>query len=588
MKIIIFDFEVFKYDTLLGALILDDDNVDIFQSWDIDEIREFYEVHKNSIWVGWNNERYDNHILNACVKGIDPKVVNDNIINNNKRYYLDIDLIYFDVMKTVGRFSLKNSEAIAGKKISESEVDFNLDRRLTNEEMRLTEEYNLNDIEQTFDNFISRKDDFTLRLRTIQEFDLPLSVLPLTDSMLGEKVFKAKRIKGIEKMVVKPVIYDNLYIKNQEVKDFFLNEDFIDGKKLKVNFSGVEHTIASGGIHGAKTKYYAPKALHLDVSGYYNLIMILYKLLPRSIPPEGAELYESMYYEQLELRGIDDVKRAVLKLLLLCVFGSTMNKYLAFYDPYHGRLITLVGQMFLVDLLEKLEGMIELVQSNTDGIIVIPLEGYTKDDIIEVVNEWQTRTGFTLRINEFEDLYQRDVNCYLYRKDGKIYTVGGDMKDYNTVNLFSNRPEPRVIGWSIVNYFMNGMSPEETIEQFKNEPTMFQYISRLGVYEWFEVEVTDLKTNDKRIEYVQKVNRVFASNDKFTNRELFKCRSTGKTRRARMQSYPDNIFIYNDEVLSDEAAVLLSHKIDYNYYIKRSYEKIAEFIDIPTIKRLNI
>ena len=41
MKIIIFDFEVFKYDVLLGAIILDNNkDPEYFQTWDKEEIKK--------------------------------------------------------------------------------------------------------------------------------------------------------------------------------------------------------------------------------------------------------------------------------------------------------------------------------------------------------------------------------------------------------------------------------------------------------------------------------------------------------------------------------------------------------------------
>jgi len=66
MNIIIFDFEVFKFDTLLGALIINENNTTtIYQTWSIEEIKKFYFEHIDDIWVGWNNENYDNFILQA-------------------------------------------------------------------------------------------------------------------------------------------------------------------------------------------------------------------------------------------------------------------------------------------------------------------------------------------------------------------------------------------------------------------------------------------------------------------------------------------------------------------------------------------
>lgn len=591
MKIIIFDFEVFKHDVLLGAKILyhDSEEFEIFQTWDQDEIREFYEKYKEHIWIGWNNEHYDNLILQAVVRKINPKLVNDRIIKEGRKMKLNLPLMYFDVMKTVGFFSLGNTEALAGKKISESEVDFELDRPLTDEERRLTEEYNKDDLEQTLYNFKLQQEHLLLRLETLKEFDLPIRYLNLPESMIAEKVLMAEKIEGIENMVVKPKIHDQMHIKNEKVRKFFLEEEFLTKRRMTTDICGVKHVIALGGIHGARSKYYTPRALYFDVSGYYNLIMINYNLLPRSISPEGRELYIELYHQQLALREINPLRRAIYKLILLTVFGSTLNKWLNFYDPYHGRLITLTGQLFLVDLLEKLEDYVELVQSNTDGIIVVPNEGVSDEKIVEIVQEWQDRTGFTLKIEHIEDVYQRDVNCYMYRKGDKIVTIGGDMKDWEKINVFSNQPEPRIVGRAIVEFLMNGKFPEETVYEFKNEIEMFQYIARKGTFKWVELEVRDIETDEViSIEKVQNINRAFASNNSETNSKLYKVNPDGKQKRVRMPVFPENIFVYNDEILSKEVQEKLVDKINYEHYVTRSYEKIAEFIDIPTISKFEI
>ena len=46
MKIIIFDFEVFKYDTLFGGIVLDNDKEEVVQTWDLDKFKDFYYSHK--------------------------------------------------------------------------------------------------------------------------------------------------------------------------------------------------------------------------------------------------------------------------------------------------------------------------------------------------------------------------------------------------------------------------------------------------------------------------------------------------------------------------------------------------------------
>lgn len=587
MSIIIFDFEVFKFDTLLGALIINENNTTtIYQTWSIEEIKKFYFEHIDDIWVGWNNENYDNFILQACVKGQNVKEINDDIIIRDRRQHLNMKLIYYDLMKPLGYFSLKVTEALAGKKISESEIDFNLNRVLTKEEKLKIESYNYDDLEQTLYNFYSSFDSFSLQLETISEFNLDLSLLPCTGTMLAEKVLHASRINGISSMIVKPKKYENLQIKNQEVLNYYLNEQFIDGKKLKLDLCGVPHTIGVGGIHGAQKKCQFKKALYFDVSGYYNLIMINYNLLPRSIPEEYKKVYTNMYYEQLKLKKTNPKKRAILKTILLTVFGAMLNEYTAFYDPYHGRLVTLTGQLFLVDLLEKLEGFVELVQSNTDGIILVPLA--SEEKVISIVNEWQTRTGFNVKIEHLENIIQRDVNCYMYKKDGEINSVGGDIKEYSRKTSYSSKREPDIVIKAAVEYFMLNKFPEEIIEENKNNIKLFQYISKKGSFKYMQLEETNINTSHTKISLTQNVNRVFASNDKVTNRMLYKRNDYGKVTKAKVSNLPDNIFIYNDEILSKEINEKLSKNIDYEYYVQRSYKIIKEFLNLPEIKKLKL
>ena len=95
MKIIIFDFEVFKYDVLLGAHIFNDKDIEVKQTWDLDEIRQFYEEHIEDIWVGHNNSRYDNLILQAIVQGMNEtqvKAYSNKIIDMKYKPWLNIHL----------------------------------------------------------------------------------------------------------------------------------------------------------------------------------------------------------------------------------------------------------------------------------------------------------------------------------------------------------------------------------------------------------------------------------------------------------------------------------------------------------------
>lgn len=601
MKIIIFDFEVFKKDTLLGAIVLSDGNKEIFQSWNLEEIKSFYNDHIDDIWVGHNNEFYDNFILQAIIKGQDPKKINDEIIDGDKHYRrLTIKLNFYDLMK-FHQGSLKVIEAFMGKNISETEVDFDLDRALTEEEKKLTESYNRDDLNQTLEDFIYLQDEFTLKLDLVKEFNLPLSYLCATEAKIAAKALLAQKIDGIESLPIYPKMYSQLQIKNQDPINFYMNREYTKkGAELVLNYGGTIHHMKAGGLHGAIDNCYFKEVYYLDVSGYYNLVMINFDLLSRAIPPEGRKLYEYMYHEQLRLKKINPRKRQVYKIILLAVFGAQSNEYCEFYDPYQGDLVRMVGQMFLIDLLEKLEPIAKIIQSNTDGIMCVPLEGHLPEEIKKVVDEWQERTGFVLKFDKIYNLYQRDVNNYIYQhEDGSIETKGEAVKYYGGYDTPYKESaymskEPLIISKCIVNYCIYNKTPEETINEEKHNLRMFQSICKKGSFDWLEYVETNLETGETSLIKLQKVNRAFALKSDSIKGVIYKRNDENKqsktskkvVTKSKMGGVPDNLFIFNHDL--NEMSEEVFNKIDFDYYVNRAYERINEFINTPQIKGISV
>lgn len=583
-KIIIFDFEVYKFDTLLGTYILNDNGIEVFQTWDLNEIREFYESHKNCIWIGHNNAGYDNFILQAIVNGASEqkvKAVNDDIIMRGKKPWFRLPLYYYDLMSR-HVCQLKAIEAFVGKNISETEIDFNLNRKLTDEEKRKVESYNRDDLDQTYDDLNFLMPEFSLRLEIIKEFNLPMSCLSVTGTRLAEEVLHAEKIPDIAKWYKAPTIWPTLQVKNQDIIRFYISEKWRDGETLTCTLCGTEHKLAAGGIHGCEKKCHYDWAFYFDVSGYYNLIMINLDLLPRSISPEYRKYYEEMYHTQLKLKKTDPHKRSAYKEILLSVFGAMNNEYCRFYDPYNGDLVRLSGEMYLVDLLEKLEGKVKVVQSNTDGVIAYPLEGTTEQEIIDIINEWQNRTKFVLKLEKIYDIYQRDVNCYMYRDaNGEVHTLGEAVKDYGKwewpfwKDSFKAK-EPMIVATGICEFFLNGKEPEQVVRENQDNLRMFQYICRKLSFDYMEYESTDLTLGQTSIVRLQNVNRAFALKDDKTRGMVYKRKWDGK--KAKVSNLPDSVFVYNDEILSTEAKEHLKPRIDYDYYVTRIQERILEFV----------
>lgn len=583
MKIIIFDFEVFKFDTLLGCYVISDsENPKYYQTWDLDKIRQYYTINEDSIWIGHNNYSYDNNILDAILKKQDAYERSKSIIELGKRSYSNVPKYTYDLMANSYKpFSLKLTEFLQGSNIHTSDVNFDLNRPLTDEEKELTESYNRDDLLQTYKNFEKMYDLFKLRLDIINEFNLDLSMLRVTGTKLASTVLHAVHNDRLKYDIVKPIIYPNLQLKNKDLWDYYLNEKFRTDEKIEIQVGNAILKVGAGGIHSAEKKFHAEKCMYFDVSGYYNLIMINCGLLPRTMNQESRDLYIYMYKEQLRLKKINPVKRGLYKTILLSVFGATMNEYTDFYDPWHGGLITITGQLFLVDLLEKLENLCTIVQTNTDGLAVVPFDWNDEKKIIGIVEEWEQRTGFVIKKEYIYDLYQRDVNCYIAKDmDGKIIYKGEAVKNFDLSkqsfangNLFDCK-EPPIIAQGIVNALINGILPEQFVDENKDNMILFQYPCKRGTFKKLIYDV------DGTIIEIQSPSRVFAN--KLTNVGMvYKTKETnGKFLKTKVANLPSNVFLYNDEILSDEAIKKIQKNIDYQYYVNRIYERIGEFINI--------
>ena len=160
----------------------------------------------------------------------------------------------------------------------------------------------------------------------------------------------------------------------------------------------------------------------------------------------------------------------------------------------------MTGQIFLVDLLEKLEGKAKVIQSNTDGVIAKPLPGVTKEELKAIIDEWQVRTGFVLKLETIYDIHQRDVNCYMYKDDkGSVHVLGEALKYYEAwenplwENVYQAK-EPVIFNYCIVDYFMNHKLPEQVIEEHKRSLRMFQYVCKKVSYDWVEYEYVNKRT----------------------------------------------------------------------------------------------
>ena len=592
MNIAIFDFEVFRYDTLLGYGFVDlkTGKCAYKQTWDLNEMRELYNTYgADTIWVGWNSNHYDDLIFEAIVKNqVSPFVKSKELIGQKWKPFCRFPFFGYDLLNGfLNPPSLKLTEALEGDSIDTTEVDFDLQRPLTTEERARTEKYNMSDLKRTYKNFCKFKGKFELRIAMINEFNIPLQQgLRMTGTQIAAAALGAKAVPGIENQKIKPVLYPTLQVKNQQMIDWFLGEKFREKENIRLNICNTTVNFAAGGAHSECNKYHAKKAMYADISGYYNLVMMNFDLLPRTLDEAGKKRYKFMYHEQLRLKKIDPGKRKIYKTICLSVFGAMNNEHTDFYDPQKALLVTSSGEMFMLDLLEKLDGLGTAFNVNTDGIMFEPFDWNDEEKIRNIIQEWVERNGFAVKTGIITDYHGRDVNCYVMREpDGELCFKGEAVKNYDISDkafaegAFFNCKEPPIIAKGIVAAFMDGILPEQFVEQNKNDMRLYQYTSKKNTFDYLAYKMTTINTGSVAEYQIQSPSRCFAKRDISSVGTIIKHRTkNGKHTFAKVQNLPDNVFIWNDEILSEDAVNKIAPQIDYKYYVNRIYERINEFL----------
>lgn len=159
------------------------------------ELVQFYEKYKNEIFVSYNGRQYDTGIFKAILDGMNVGYINDKLIKegkkpfqvvrNSKNYPLnDYDAILKDK-------SLKQLEAFMGDDIRETEVDFNIDRPLTEKEIEQTIFYNIHDVSELLRVLDECWDDFEGQLDIIELYSLHMSYFTKTKVQLAAKILNA-------------------------------------------------------------------------------------------------------------------------------------------------------------------------------------------------------------------------------------------------------------------------------------------------------------------------------------------------------------------------------------------------------------
>lgn len=552
--------------------------------------------------------------------------------------YYSSPILSYDVMGDGSFMSLKQNEGFMGMSIVESVVPFDIDRPLTAEEKRDVEKYNRADLYGTLERFKQRKNTFKTKMMLVKEFKLPVDYICKTNAKLTEAILLSQN-KGVNARLRKhfdlcdlPVNWEVPQLK--QIYDFFcgalkeleMNKwetKKCDKTKLSMNLDilGVEHTFALGGVHGGRKNYICrpeegKKIVWVDVSSLYPNILTKWDLLSRKVDRNGCIAFANMVQVRMDIKvklhdeslskeekkSLKD-QAARYKLILNTTSGCMKDKFKKIYDPEFNTKMCMLGQLSLMDLVYRLASAkprtrvkpswatedgksggltdggyyeyFKLIQSNTDGIALELLSDDAEEIIDKVCHEWEKDWKFSLEKTVADNLYEKDVNNYVFKDSGgKIKVKGAYVTKYDD----NEQDTLAILAKAVVDYFLDGVDIRTTICNPENPATDYQMIKKLGgMYDTptWKREYGDME--------VQKVNRIFPSIDP-KNGGLYKHKKSKEVGVLdKVEGTPEHVLIYNEDIRGKKIGEF--DNIDYEWYIAEAQKRINDFLGIKPEKK---
>ena len=283
--------------------------------------------------------------------------------------------------------------------------------------------------------------------------------------------------------------------------------------------------------------------------------MIKYGLISRNI--RNPKKYEEVYNQRLKYKAEKNPLQLPLKLALNGSYGAMKYKGNPLHDPLQANKVCLYGQLLMLDLIEKLEPYCDIIQTNTDGVL-IKLRQYEDYDLIDdICYKWEQRTMLQLEFEEYAKVFQGDVNNYIVvDHEGKYKSKGAYVKKLSRIDY-----DLPIINKALINYMVKNIPIEKTINDC-DDLMEFQKVSKVSS------KYKHALYGDKKIS--EKCIRVFASADA-NDCGVFKVHAV-TNRVAKIENTPERCFIFNDDV----KGVKVPSKLDKQWYIDLTVERLKK------------
>lgn len=570
-KIAIYDIETFTNDFIAVFKILDEDKKIIFSNSLTSDCgnHTLAEIAYKYILVGFNNFNFDDRIIDYILSRnkVDPEMIRlqaDNIINGERlRPFKSKRFNSLDCRQDLDmNVSLKFFEAAIGRSIETSEVDFNLDRKLTEEELQKSVDYCIEDVIATEVMFNARLENFFMpRFELCDE---------LKDLRLSKSTMYLKHFKPIPKWATHRVPDEILKLVPQEFYDVWKYDgktDVIQNRNYPEKASGLVYDFGCkckasiGGYHGENDddEHKFAVATSFDVTSMYPNIA----LEINALGDENSKIYKDLLDERVRIKHIEPIRQVALKLTINSIYGllKTKTGWTKINNPKAAESICFYGQAschYLSKLIDDLG--YKVININTDGVL---FEGRMTDSERDwVFKKFTEKTKLNLEEENYENYVQSNVNNYICT-DGDKYKLKGLLNSFSPYDGYFtpshklNYKNNYMSNLMVINKLLHNKSFETTLEENKHDLSNFQMILKAtSAYPYIVNE--DLETIGGVHE---KIFRVFATTD---GQAIYKSKTLAE--KHKIENVPPCVTIYNGDLKSEN----INLNIDYEFYIEEA------------------
>jgi hypothetical protein len=577
-------------------------------NYDDKVLKKFINIYERNSWSSFTEElfEYSKSIINGtCTDS-----------NYTKQPWNSIDLLLIHRFHKLGIGLKQVGVTLKCPKIQD--LPYAYDKELTNDEIEKVIKYNANDVFITYKLYKASLEEINLRKDISQAYGV--SVLNSSRPNIADKIVTKfirdktgwdynylKDLRDTEtKIDLKDIISPYIEFKTPQLQKLLaeLKSTVVDAENSTFEHSFVfdegKYNLALGGLHSDnKSQIYLSddnyELIDFDFGSYYPLLMINLEIEPPQLKNVLLPIIEEITEKRLAAKDSGDkITANTLKITINSIYGKLGFIYGYLYSPKSMYSVTVNGQLYLLQLIERLSlAGIKCFYANTDGITC----RVRKDQVelyYEICNKFAREVKISCEYQKYSKCIIRDCNNYLIvTSEGKLKKKGSFVTDTfdkdweksnpNATEILSKGFDMPVIAKAVEAYFVKGTPVREFIT---NHTDLYDFCKSQKVGSQYEVFSTSSLNGEVVYKKEQRTNRYIISN---RGQKLYKKRKEDSdTNIVWNASYDKNhgykeISNFNDLVSGFYVTLFNDYSqnidINYNYYISEANKLIFPFED---------